>query len=306
MSEQPWDAQPWDEADGVESDIDGGVLVVAEPTHAVVDIATPLTMDEARELTEHIRSTADVLYVLLGRAHAGRAWEALGYGSFEAYVKEEFNISRSRAYQILNQAKVIEAIEAAVPEGTDLNITEAQARDLKSVLGEVAGEIEERTRDLPANEAAEVVEEIVEDYREQQREKREARAAERAAYAAENGYTGGGEYRPPVAPPTYDEDDEIDAALIRRNVQAAYDLYSSLSALKSMPDVQAVIDTIPVERRMQINDSLTSAQSWLNTFGEQWFAQPWQNGGAESTDSGDLVEDFDEFSDDDFGDEPEV
>lgn len=299
MTVQPWDDTPWDET----AEVLEGEVVVAESADVALALAEPLSMDEARELTETIRSTADVLYVLLHRAHAGRAWEALGYGSFETYVREEFDISRSRAYQILNQAKVIEAIEAAAPEGTDLRITEAQARDLKSVLGEVVPEIESRTRDLPANEAAEVVEEIVEEFREAQREKREERAAaeeaeaadraERNAILAEAGYEYSGDYRPA---PVTDDEDPIDLSLIRRNVQAAYDLYSSLSALKSMPDHQSVIDTIPVERRIQINDSLPTALGWLTEFSDLWFAQPWQ-----SDVTAEAADDYD-----DFGDEPEV
>lgn len=309
MVSEPWEETPWDEDD---TDVVEDAVVVTEDgalvpqASAAVEFATPLTLDEARELTDHIRSTADVLYVLIYRAHAGRAWEALGYNTWAAYVQEEFNISRSRAYQILDQAKVIAAIEAATPEGTDLSISEAAARDLKSVIGEVVPVIEQRTAGLDSDEAGQVVEEIVEDFRQQQREARDARAAEdaddaadraaRAAALAEAGFAPG-DYRPPA--PAYDEEDGIDAALIRRNVQAAYDLYSSLSALKSMPDHESVIGTIPVERRVQINDSLRTALDWLSGFAEKWYAEPWQNSDSDAEES-----DFDEdFADDDFGDD---
>jgi hypothetical protein len=301
MSETAWDNDVYDDGDDFAVDVEfvepGTDLTVAdEPLTGVVDMTVPLTMEEARDLTEHIRSAVDVVWVLVARAHAGRAWEALGYTSFAAYVGEEFNISRSRAYQLLDQAKVVQAIESATPEGTTLAISEAAARDLKSVLGEVVPDIEHRTEGMGPSEAAEVVEEIVEDYRDKVREKREQDAleAEEAAMdrADRDGFSGGGDYTPPP-PPIYDEDDDLDPAVIRRNVQACYDLYSSLNALRSMPEISEIIDTIPVERRVQINESLNPSVDWLISFREQWNAHL----ASVATDGG--VEDYD---DEDFED----
>lgn len=125
-----------------------------------------LTEDEATELTENIRSTGEVLYVLVSRAHAGKAHLALGYSSFESYVKEEFGMSRSRAYQLIGQANVIKEITEAVPEGTDISISEAAARDLKGVLDKVVPSLAERTQDLSPEEAAGVVQDTVDQFRE--------------------------------------------------------------------------------------------------------------------------------------------
>lgn len=309
MSEQPLDDQ-WDDAD-MSDDTPGVTLgVVADPA-LPAGIAEPLTTDQARELTDTIRSTSEVLYVLLARAHAGKAWEALGYGSFSDYVREEFDMSRSRAYQVLDQSRVIAAIEAAAPDGTDMpTISEAAARDLKTIIGEVVPEIEARTAGLPAHEAGHVVEEIVEDYRDKVRDKREQDALEREEQAMDEaerrGFSdtsgGGGLYTPPP-PPEFDDDDDddFDPSLIRRNVQAAYDLYSSLSALKSMPDIESVINIIPVERRIQISDSLPASTQWLAEFQQAWFNQPWQDGNAPDSDSGDGLDD-DEY-DDEYDDE---
>lgn len=311
MSEQPWDdADMSDDLSDEGHVVEGALEAVTQPD-LPADIATPLTTDQARELTETIRSTSEVLYVLLARAHAGRAYAALGYSTFADYVRDEFDMSRSRAYQILDQSRVVAAIEAAAPDGTDLpTISEAAARDLKTIIGEVVPEIEQRTAGLAPHEAGEVVEEIVEEYREQvkdrreeaalEREEREMDEAERRGFAAEGG--GSGPYMPPP-PPVFDdeeEDDDFDPALIRRNVQAAYDLYSSLSALKSMPDVESVINTIPVERRNQINDSLTNSREWLAEFEAAWYAQPWQDGNLDGGDG-----DYDDDYDADFDDEDE-
>lgn len=307
MSEQPWATPTWDDADMAEPDSPGPVSLEVIPgdLDLPADISAPMTTDQARELTDTIRSTSEVLYVLLARAHAGRAWEALGYSSFAQYVKEEFDMSRSRAYQVLDQARVVAAIEAAAPEGADLPvISEAAARDLKTIIGEVVPEIEQRTALVPAHEAGQVVEEIVEEYRDKARDRREEQAldreeqemdaAERRGFA-DTGAPGTGLY-PPPPPPTYDDDpdDDFDPALIRRNVQAAYDLYSSLSALRSMPDVESVINTIPVERRTQINDSLRTSTQWLAEFEAAWFAQPWQDGAS----SPEAIDD--DFDDDDY------
>lgn len=125
-----------------------------------------LTAEEATELTENIRSTGEVLYVLVSRAHAGKAHLALGYSSFEAYVKEEFGMSRSRAYQLIGQANVIKEITDAVPEGTEISISEAAARDLKGVLDRVVPSLAERTENMSPEEASGVVEDTLNEFRE--------------------------------------------------------------------------------------------------------------------------------------------
>lgn len=313
MTEAHWDqTSEWTNEETPDT---GGNLTVVAPVTALplvpsdvftdeemsIDITEPLTTDQAKELTETIRSTSEVLFMLLARAHAGKAWLALGYSNFGDYVREEFDMSRSRAYQILDQAKVVAAIEAAAPEGAPIpNISEAAARDLKSIIGEVVPEIAERTHGLPADEAGDVVEEIVENYRDQVRNDREQDALEReeaAEDAAERrGFseTGGGIYTPPPPAPTYDDEDDYDPALIRRNVQAAYDLYSSIAACKSMPDVESVVNTIPPARRMQVTDSLDPAIQWLLEFREAWMAAPWH-----TEDNGDADLDGDDSYDDD-------
>lgn len=251
----------------------------------------PLTTDEAQELTEHIRSTADVLYVLLARAHAGKAWSALGYSTFADYVREEFNMSRSRAYQILDQHRVIEALEAAVPDGTQLRITEAQARDLKSVINEVVPAVQSATAGMTAEDAQQMTEEIVEDYRQQAREERDQARDGQEGFGEEPGYQGGG-----GMPGTFgggnggggggyfpDEDEDfdedsgdiddappVDASAIRRRVQAAYDFYTATGALSAMPDVHEVIETINPDRVPQVRNQLPGALAWLKEFAEAW------------------------------------
>lgn len=125
-----------------------------------------LSSEEAKEITENIRSTGEVLYVLVSRAHAGKAHKVLGYSSFESYVKEEFGMSRSRAYQLIGQANVISEITNAVPEGTKVDISESAARDLKGMLDKIVPSIEERTSGLSPEDASDELNDVIDESRE--------------------------------------------------------------------------------------------------------------------------------------------
>ena len=236
------------------------------------DFHSPLNQDQARSITDTIRNAVDVVWMLIARAHAGRAWSALGYESWADYVKEEFNMSRSRSYQLLDQARVVAEIEGAVPEGTVISITEAAARDLKGVLEEVVPEIRERTAGLDPEDASDVLAEIVEEQRERLREQQEA--ADDDDY--EDGYLGGSGngrgYSDRDEPePLYDDVDGVDVVAIRQAVNAAHDLYSSLSALAGLPDdLEDVVNIIPRERYPQIDENLAEAQENLERFANLW------------------------------------
>lgn len=281
---------------------------------AVIDIANPeLTYEEAKELTEHIRATADMLYVLIARAHAGKAWLALGYESFKEYVGAEFNISRSRAYQLLDQARVVEAIAAAAPEGTEINITEADARDVKSALDELVPAIQERLAEADEDDdAGSIIEDLVREFREKQDEELggesydeeyEGDLADREGFSGS--YEGGGDFIPED-----DEDDDVDIdelldfedpADVRRKFESVYALYTSLGALKEMPSVEEVIAWVPEERKVQVSASLPRALEWLQEFNTAWFA----NGDNTVEDTEEDSED-EASADDDFADDPEV
>lgn len=108
-------------------------------------LTTELSLDEAKALTERIRAAADQLWQLLLEAHERKAWKALGYASWSEYVSTEFDMSRRHAYRLLDQGRVIRAIEDAggsVTHGSQ--ITERTARDIKPVLDEVTEEIRDR------------------------------------------------------------------------------------------------------------------------------------------------------------------
>ncbi|TIP49662.1 MAG: hypothetical protein E5X77_10155 [Mesorhizobium sp.] len=108
-------------------------------------ISRDLTVNEAFALTKRIRTAVDKVWSLLLEAHDRKAWKALKYPTWEAYIKAEFQIGRAHAYRLLDQGRVISAIEEATgnlsPSG---DISEAAARDIKDDLPAVAGEIKAR------------------------------------------------------------------------------------------------------------------------------------------------------------------
>lgn len=306
--------------------LEGVLILGAEDATEIAEFEPdkPLSIEEAQELTEHIRSTADVLYVLVARAHAGKAHLALGYKNFESYVKEEFNISRSRAYQFLNQANVIAAVESAAPEGTKIRITEAAARDLKNFVDELTPDIKERTEGLDADEAGEVIEELVSDYRERAKkpvidegedfniddfntdDDDELFNFDNDGGESKGG--GGSEFDGMedfdnldgiIDEPT-DESGVEDPAAFRKTVETVYAFYTALTALEKMPDFEEIIDTIPDARKASIDSSLPKALAWLTTANEVWASRKTLNEGASENDAD---EDFDFTDDEDVSEE---
>ena len=258
-----------------------GALVPNEVVEGVIEHAA-LSKDEAVVLTEHIRSTGEALMSLLARAHQGRAHLALGYNTFEEYVTDQFQMSRSRAYQLLSAEKVRIAIESAAPDGTDFRLTEAAARDLKTVSEEVVRDVAARTQGVDAEEAGDIVEEIILEHRTAVRERDEQERAEQEEDERQRrgnaDYSGGGNGDGPPQPGPVEvrEEDPLDAKLLRRNVQAAYDLYISITSLRDMPSPEEIVAVIPAERRFQINDALRPAVEWLTAFLGAWEADPRQ------------------------------
>lgn len=128
-----------------------------------------MSRDAAKELTEQIRSMATATYVLVKRAYDYKAWMALGYDSWGDYVTSEFSISRSRSYQLINQAKVIEAISESAPDGTSVTITEAQARDVERALPKITDRVKKETAGQDPEEAGETIDGIIDDARKERK-----------------------------------------------------------------------------------------------------------------------------------------
>src|SRR5687768_7949658 len=88
-----------------------------------------LSFDEARQITEEIKSNVESVWLLLKKAHDGKAWAALGFPTWEEYVKQEFKMSRRRSYELVNFAKVQENL-CGLPHKPE---TEGQANALTAL-----------------------------------------------------------------------------------------------------------------------------------------------------------------------------
>lgn len=142
------------------------------------EVLASMTPAEARSLTETIKASVDTLWSLLRESHDRGAWRALGYSSWREYATTEFGMSQSRAYQLLDQAKVITEIEAAA-DSTMVEISEREARDLKPVLKEAVAAVKEAITDAPsAEEKQERVRKALDDLRDTMVEQRRPKAAE--------------------------------------------------------------------------------------------------------------------------------
>lgn len=179
-------------------------------TSAAEHIITPnndnpgdLTREEAEELTASIQSTVTAVYVMLARAHQGRAYRALGYDTWEQYVKDQFDFSVRKSYRLLNLAETVKAIEEAAPTDTPISITITEAQDIKRELPKVTARVKEETAGKTPEESAEIIQTIVDD----------TRAATQGNPPAESLTTP--EDTPQAAPETKnkDEDEDVAAAL---------------------------------------------------------------------------------------------
>lgn len=103
--------------------------------------ARPMGAPEARELTDRIKRGTQLVCMLLLQAHERRAWLALGYGSWERYVAEEFGLSKSRSYELLDQGHVLRTIQTAVGMSGPPDVSAYAAGEIKPVLSEVIEEI---------------------------------------------------------------------------------------------------------------------------------------------------------------------
>lgn len=120
-----------------------------------------LTKMDALAVTAKIKAYAGVAWTLLVEAHSRKAHRALGYKSWAEYVEAEFDMSRSRSYQLISQARVVMEISEAV--STDVDISEAAARDLLPVIDEAKAVAVEAVESVPDDAPAEDKQAAVQD-----------------------------------------------------------------------------------------------------------------------------------------------
>ena len=83
------------------------MTVVDAETGEVIAHCSP---EEARDITDRIRDGLTLTWQLVVEAHDRKAWAAMGYGSFRAWVEGELNISRGHAYRMLDHGRVMQAL----------------------------------------------------------------------------------------------------------------------------------------------------------------------------------------------------
>src|SRR5262249_34830812 len=121
----------------------------------------PLDADAAGALTERIRDTRHDVCLLLLEAHDGRAAAALGYATWADYVLREFGLSRRRSYELLDQGRVVRAVQMAAGMCGIPHISAQAAEDIKPRLNEVTGAIRRRVEGLPDPDRSAAVVELI-------------------------------------------------------------------------------------------------------------------------------------------------
>lgn len=315
-----WDEAPEEAGNSLEHfsaptvnnpDDEVATLVQYDPTGSEVvteiNFSSPaLDADSAREITERIKTTTNVLYMLVKRAHAGKAYLALGYDSFEKYVRAEFDFSKVYAYRLINQANFIEAIEAKLPDGAQIHVSEPVSTKLKKALPELLEEIEERVDGIEdPDEAGAVIEDIIRERREQEKANNflnDEEGEELAEPPFQGTGTGNG------APANqWDEDDEdVDfddededfedevenSNDVRRKFDKIYNLYSGLKNISSVGEGDELVSFLPRERWSEFNELFKSVVPWLIDFQEQF--ETYIKEQEEETSAGeDLLDDMD-------------
>lgn len=234
-----------------------------------------LTADDGAKLTKAISATSEALWKLLYIAHSTEVYKKQGFKTWKDYIDKNFSISRSAANALVTQGAVIEGITQAAPEGVDIHITQAQARDLKKVIEEVATVVAERTAGKSPEEAEEIIRETVDEKLEEinaQKEAEKAKKAEeqkkleteqqmyedaateiiRQAEAEHGMYTVEGMEEPSGEPEyEYSLDEEDDYALeevTERKATTLRNLYTTLSKASTLPDADEALEVIPQER----------------------------------------------------------
>lgn len=93
-------------------------IVISGPEPLVIDPTSAkrrpvLNQDEARMLTTEIQRTSVRLWLLVTEAHDRAAHFALGYDSWDDYVRAEFKMSPSRSYQLVDTGHVMRELAVA-------------------------------------------------------------------------------------------------------------------------------------------------------------------------------------------------
>jgi hypothetical protein len=204
-------------------------------------VEPPLDEAGARELTERIKEATREVCLLLFEAHRRRAWQALGYVTWEDYVHGEFGLSRTRSYELLDQGRVIRTLQAAAGISGIPAVSAYAAEQIKPYLGEVIEVIRQRTVATSEADALEVVVHAV-------RERRTLIARERRLAAA-----------PELA-------ETRDAQVGRGELVRLRAAIQNLASMPPVDEVVAKVEGVEAARLVQVDTAL----EWLAEFAIEW------------------------------------
>lgn len=248
-----------------------------------------LTPEDCDKLTRAISATSETLWSLLYFANTTKIYQQRGFKTWKEYISESFPISLSTANSLVTQGAVIERISEAAPEGANVHLTQAQARDLKKVLEQVATLVKERTEGKTAEEAEEIIQEIVAETREQVKADKEAlqaqkeaekqqkleeqqqryedaateiirQAEEQYAPATEEYAIEGAEGTETYEYTFDDEEDEEPTSEVNRKAVTLRNLYTVIGKSESMPPVEEALEVIPQERVSKTHTELSELE----------------------------------------------
>ena len=149
-------------------------MAIAEAHDAILDVQESsllegdrhgrgalLSVERARDLCHKIREGMGDLCLLVWRAHEGRAWVALGYKTWDQFVRAELGFSRSRSYQLVDQGCIVATLEEAAGVQSGVFLTESSARRIKPIVRELAEEIRVALSNDPGRDPCAAVDEVV-------------------------------------------------------------------------------------------------------------------------------------------------
>jgi hypothetical protein len=257
----------------------GGVHMTFQPTVSGADACppiAPLDEAEARALSDRIRAAAGRLCSLLLEAHERRAWSALGYSTWEQYVRTEFDLSRSRSYELLDQARVIRAIEAVTGLNGVPDISPFAAGQIKPYLMEVTEKVRARTADVPRHRVARVAARAVREERSRIAAWRECGLTRSNGHTAMAAHADAASYAPaPIATdvrrvaPIADRARFPDPPRVGVDAVELERLYEAIIVLAHMPRVEDVIGSVPPLGHEFVTE-VRRALRWLSELERQW------------------------------------
>lgn len=205
-------------------------------------------IEEANEQLEQVKQRAGNIDRMLEEAHRRKAWKALGYRMWEEYTTAEFHMSRSRSYQLIDQAKTMLALEQAIGGSVDLpQLDGGSVAAIKDDIEVVAEEISVGLEEAGPEAAPEQVAEIINDAIKGAKDRKSAKIT-------------------PIQTDEIEEAEIIDGEIIDGKTTyltaALTRLTNLLNQLNDFPEPESMVPYLTQEQL----DTVCTARAWLMRF----------------------------------------